>query len=97
MESAQGETVIKHTVSMRLPASDYFRRQCFISCDPDETAAPLIVDHVGADGFIWATDYPHPDHPEDWRSGLERFVQPLSPETARKVAGANVRRLYDIR
>ncbi len=96
MESAQGETVIKHTVSLQHRASEYFRRQCFISCDPDETAAPLIVDHVGAECFIWATDYPHPDHPEDWRTGLERFVAPLSDSTARKVAGANVRRLYGI-
>ena len=25
---------------------EYFQRQCFISGDPDETAAPFIVDHV---------------------------------------------------
>ena len=96
IESLQGDTALKHTVSLRLPAHEYFRRQCFISCDPDETAAPHIVDHVGADCFIWATDYPHPDHPEDWRTGLERFVEPLGDATARKVAGDNVRRLYKL-
>src|SRR5690348_12686553 len=48
------------------PPSEYFRRQCFISGEPDETAAPLIIDHVGADNFMWATDYPHPDHPGAW-------------------------------
>jgi uncharacterized protein len=97
MESIQGETALRRTAGMTLPASEYFRRQCFISCDPDETAAPHIVDHVGADCFIWATDYPHPDHPADWRHGLERFVAPLDAATAAKVAGGNVRRLYDIR
>jgi uncharacterized protein len=96
MESLQGETILKHTLDIKLRASDYFRRQCFISCDPDETAAPLIVDHVGADCFIWATDYPHPDHPDNWREGLERFVRPLSEQTAAKVAGGNVKAIYGI-
>jgi uncharacterized protein len=96
MESLQGETMLHWNTDMRTRASDYFRRQCFISCDPDETAAPHIVDHVGADCFVWATDYPHPDHPAAWREGLEHFVAPLSPETASKVAGANAARLYGI-
>jgi predicted TIM-barrel fold metal-dependent hydrolase len=56
----------------------------------------LIIEHVGPDCFIWATDYPHPDHPDNWREGLERFVQPLSEETAAKVAGRNVKAIYGI-
>ncbi len=77
-----------------LSASDYFRRQCFISGDPDETAAPHILDHVGADCFMWATDYPHPDHPHTWVRALESFVKPLSPETRQKFLGDNVKRIY---
>ena len=76
--------------------SDYFRAQCFISADPDETAAALIIDHVGADRFIWATDFPHPDHPSTWARSLERFVAPLSAETRAKVLGRNVARLYEL-
>jgi predicted TIM-barrel fold metal-dependent hydrolase len=43
--------------------SEYFKRQCWISFDPDEAMlgttarSPL----VGADRIIWASDYPHPD------------------------------------
>jgi predicted TIM-barrel fold metal-dependent hydrolase len=77
-----------------LKASEYFRRQCFISGDPDETAAPYVIDHVGADNFMWATDYPHPDHPGTWVHALENFVKPLSPETRQKVLGENVARIY---
>ncbi len=79
-----------------LSASDYFRRQCFISGDPDETAAPYILDHVGADCFMWATDYPHPDHPGSWVRALTRFVEPLSAETRQKVLGGNVARIYGL-
>jgi predicted TIM-barrel fold metal-dependent hydrolase len=76
--------------------SEQFRAQCFISGDPDETAAAHIVDHVGADCFMWATDYPHPDHPGSWAHALERLVAPLSPETRAKLLGRNVARIYQL-
>jgi len=76
--------------------SEYFRTQCFISGDPDETAAAHIIDHVGADCFMWATDYPHPDHPGTWAPSLEHFVAPLSPATRAKVLGRNVARIYKL-
>lgn len=78
----------------RPSATELFRRQCFISGDPDETAAPHIIDHVGADCFMWATDYPHPDHPHTWVDDLTRYAQVLSPITRAKVLGDNVKRIY---
>ena len=78
----------------RQSATELFRRQCFISGDPDETAAPHIIDHVGADCFMWATDYPHPDHPHTWVDDLTRYAQVLSPTTRAKVLGDNVKRIY---
>ena len=55
------DTISAKGLPLSMPPSEYFRRQCFISGDPDETAAPHIIDQVGADCFMWATDYPHPD------------------------------------
>lgn len=78
----------------RASASELFRRQCFISGDPDETAAPHVIDHVGADCFMWATDYPHPDHPHTWVDDLTRYAEQLGPATRAKVLGDNVRRIY---
>jgi len=90
------ETISAKGVGMEHPPSELFRRQCFISGDPDERAAPLTIDLVGAGCFMWATDYPHPDHPGGWAHALERFVAPLSAETRAGVLGANVRRIYGI-
>ncbi len=78
----------------RPSATEYFRRQCFISGDPDETTAPYTIDHVGADCFMWATDYPHPDHPHTWVDDLTRYAQVLKPQTRAKVLGENVKRIY---
>jgi predicted TIM-barrel fold metal-dependent hydrolase len=93
---AVAETGQGLVVGLRQRPSDYFRRQCFISADPDETAAPYVVDHVGADCFVWATDFPHPDHPPSWAHALERFVAPLAAETSAKVLGRNVARIYGL-
>jgi predicted TIM-barrel fold metal-dependent hydrolase len=80
----------------RASARELFGRQCFISGDPDETAAPHIVSHVGEDCFMWATDYPHPDHPHTWVDDLERYANILPPSARVKVLGDNVRRIYKI-
>ena len=43
--------------------SEYLRRQCWISFDPDEAMLAFTAKSplVGADRIIWASDYPHPD------------------------------------
>jgi predicted TIM-barrel fold metal-dependent hydrolase len=43
--------------------SDYMKRQCWISFDPDEAMLAMTAQSplVGADRIIWASDYPHPD------------------------------------
>ena len=79
----------------RLP-SEIFREQCFISGDPDETMLSFVIDHVGPDNFVWASDYPHPDHPPAYIDAVTRLVSPLSDATRAKVLGDNVRRLYGL-
>ncbi len=48
---------------LKMTPSAYFRRQCWISFDPDETTLRFTAESrlVGADRIIWASDYPHPD------------------------------------
>jgi uncharacterized protein len=43
--------------------SDYMKRQCWISFDPDERMLRTTAESslCGADRIIWASDYPHPD------------------------------------
>jgi predicted TIM-barrel fold metal-dependent hydrolase len=74
--------------------SFYFRRQCWISADPDETTLAAIIPVVGEDRFFWASDFPHPDHPPEYIPGVTRIVREL-PESARAgFLGANAVRAY---
>jgi predicted TIM-barrel fold metal-dependent hydrolase len=76
--------------------SFYFRRQCWISGDPDETSLAAIIPIVGADRFFWASDFPHPDHPPEYVPEVTRLAKQL-PESARAgFLGENVLRAFGI-
>jgi predicted TIM-barrel fold metal-dependent hydrolase len=70
--------------------SYYFRRQCWISGDPDETSLAAIIPIVGADRFFWASDFPHPDHPPEYVPEVERLVRELPEDARAGFLGANV-------
>ncbi len=46
-------------LSMR--PSEYFERQCVLTCDPGDPTIPLAVEGLGAGKILFATDYPHFD------------------------------------
>ena len=50
---------VKDNVKMK--PSEYFRRQCFISVEPDEPYIPELIKYIGEDNLLFACDYPHPD------------------------------------
>jgi predicted TIM-barrel fold metal-dependent hydrolase len=85
-------------VRQRLPElpSAYFRRQCWIAGDPDETSLPGVMSVVGADRFFWASDFPHPDHPPEYVPEVERIVSQLPAGARAGFLGKNVLAAYRI-
>jgi uncharacterized protein len=81
---------------LKLKPSEYFKRQCFISGDPDEGAMAYTIKYLGPEIFAWATDYPHPDHTESWAPELEELLERLDERSARLVMGENIRRIYKL-
>jgi predicted TIM-barrel fold metal-dependent hydrolase len=77
--------------------SAYFRRQCWISFDPDESTLDFTARSplCGADRIVWASDYPHPDavFPGVTRE-LSEAIAGLSEHDQRLIAGANAAALY---
>lgn len=84
------------TTQLKDLPSNHFRRQCWISADPDEQALTWIIEHVGADRFFWASDYPHADHTGDYMEDLGRLVAPLSETARRQILWENVSRVYKL-
>jgi predicted TIM-barrel fold metal-dependent hydrolase len=81
---------------LTMKPSDYFRRQCLVSADPDESITADVVRHVGADYFIWASDYPHIDASMGVVKEMRERLSPLPAADQRKVLGENAARFYNL-
>jgi predicted TIM-barrel fold metal-dependent hydrolase len=91
-----GGTMLGATVRLKEKPSHYFKRQCFISADPDERTIPAMMQLVGEDKFFWASDYPHPDHPGNYLEELREMVAPMPDSGRRAILGENVARAYNL-
>ncbi len=82
---------------LELRPSEYFKRQGYVSFDPDESTLPALLPAIGEDRIVWASDYPHLDatFPGVVRE-LEEHLAPLPPSAQRKIRGENASRLYGI-
>jgi predicted TIM-barrel fold metal-dependent hydrolase len=79
-----------------MPPSDYFRRQCFVSADPDEKTIPYVVESVGADYIVFGSDYPHFDMKFPGAVAAVRDRKELSPKAKKKILYETPARLYQI-
>jgi predicted TIM-barrel fold metal-dependent hydrolase len=89
-------TALGGTVQLKEKPSYYFKRQCYISADPDERSIAAMTRLVGEDRFFWASDYPHPDHPGDYLEELRGMVDGMTASARRGVLGENVARAYNL-
>jgi predicted TIM-barrel fold metal-dependent hydrolase len=83
-------------VPMPLSAREYFRRQCWVSVDPDEDVVRYAIPAIGDDNIVISSDWPHDDsaypHAIDTFLGLEG----VTAESKRKILWDNCARLYNL-
>ena len=82
--------------ALKLKPSEYFHRQCVISADPDETMTDAVIDRVGDDKVIWASDYPHIDAEMNVLASLSKQIGHLPEESQNRILGQNCLRFYGI-
>ncbi|NOT53457.1 MAG: amidohydrolase [Deltaproteobacteria bacterium] len=80
-----------------LKPSDYFRRQCFVSCEPDDVALKTVIALGLEDILMWASDYPHFDctFPGVVEELQEACVE-LPEDVQDKIMGENAARCYGL-
>ena len=84
---------------LKMEPSEYFRRQCWISFDADESTLAFTANSplVGADRIIWASDYPHPDAKfPGVTDELYEAIEDLSDEQQQLIAADNTVELYSL-
>ncbi|SET87612.1 amidohydrolase family protein [Stigmatella erecta] len=80
--------------NVRMKPSEYFRRQCFASIEPEEPGIAEVVRFLGTDNLMFGSDYPHADHGEDIVDHLMKLRAVLSEEAIHKLLWDNAARFY---
>ena len=80
---------------LKMAPTEYFKRQCWISVEPDEEPAKYAIDWVGSEKMVFSTDYPHGDskYPDAVSSFLELGI---SDEDKKKILWDNCASLYNL-
>ena len=70
------------------------RGQIYASCEPEEPMLPAVIDDLGADFVMYASDYPHwdGDFPDSTRPLRTRAD--IDDDARRKILAANAERFY---
>ncbi len=68
----------------------------YVSCEPEEPILPGVIDVLGDDFIMFASDYPHWDG--DWPESTKhlRGRGDISEASRRKIGGDNARRFYNL-
>jgi uncharacterized protein len=82
--------------NVKMKPSEYFRRQCFISIEPEEPYLEWIVDYIGSDNLLFGSDYPHVDHAPDICEKAVALQERLSQKTVQKLLWDNPSRFYGL-
>jgi predicted TIM-barrel fold metal-dependent hydrolase len=81
---------------LKMPPSEYFRRQCFVSAEPDEKDLPYVAATIGADNLVFGSDYPHFDMKFPGAVAAVRDRAELSAEAKQKILCDTPARLYKV-
>jgi uncharacterized protein len=81
---------------LKMPPSEYFRRHCYVSVDPDEAVVRHTIEAIGDENIVISSDWPHDD--SAYPRAIETFLQldGVSEASKRKILWDNCARLYGI-
>jgi uncharacterized protein len=76
---------------------EYWRRQCYISTEPSDPGIKAVIDSIGEDNIVVATDFSHPEG-RDYLSAHQDIAKlaGLSDASKRKVKWTNALKLYHL-
>lgn len=86
----------KNSLKLSLRPSEYWYRHCYASFQAEESALP-VLEMVGYDNVLWASDFPHPDGLwPDSQQYIQSMFGDLDPVLRDKIVYGNAAKLYDL-
>jgi uncharacterized protein len=81
---------------LTMAPSEYFKRQVFVSVEPDEAGVKYVIDYIGTERLVFSTDYPHGD--SKFPHAVESFLRlEISQDDKRKILWDNCAEFYRVR
>lgn len=81
---------------LAMQPSDYFKRQCVVSIEPDELVATNVIEQMGNQHLVFSTDYPHGD--SKYPNAVNHFLKlPLDDNARRNILWNNCAEYYGLR
>ena len=78
---------------LTLAPSEYFKRHCVVSVEPDEITVKHVIDSIGSNNIVFSTDYPHGD--SKYPEAVDHFLKlPLANEAKRNILWDNCAAYY---
>lgn len=82
---------------LKLHPIDYFQRQCYIAADQDDPGIKQVIEVMGDDNIVTATDFGHPEGRKYAGAAQELLGLPgVSTDSKRKIMWDNALRLYPL-
>ena len=73
---------------LKMMPSEYFKRQCLVSAEPDEEPVKFVVEAGYGDSIVFSTDFPHPD--SKFPEAIDDFLKlPLSDDARERILWKN--------
>lgn len=95
MDAHFANRALRRQMPIAQKPSDYFARQAFVTCDPDDATLPLALAALPSDTVLFATDYPHFDSAGGAVESFRAIVG-VAESDRRKILWTNAARLYGI-
>jgi predicted TIM-barrel fold metal-dependent hydrolase len=78
---------------VKMAPSEYFKRQCIVSVEPDEATLTHVIDYMGGQNVVFSTDYPHGD--SKYPEAVHHFLKlPISNADKKKILWDNCAAYY---
>ena len=81
---------------LKMPPSEYVRRNCYFTCEADEKDLSRPIAEVGEDHILMATDYPHFDSEYPHTVSAIRARNDITAKQKDKILGENAARILNL-
>ena len=95
LDGHHAHRVLGRQMPITLAPSEYFRRQCYVTCEPDDETLPHAIEAVGADRIVFSTDYPHFDSSGGAVQSFDSLA--VDADARRRILWDNAAQLFGIR